>query len=157
MIDGLVTLVAAGWFFFRSRANAPLEVLALRQQLAVLKRKRLRPELSRADRAFWVVLRRLWPRWSDALVIVKPELSPSDYQVRGSARRYSFADLGSCDRTRNWSPPHSRWRTPAPVLPCLWPSPRRVDQRRPHLHQLGPYTNLQQIRLRLFTPVPDGP
>ena len=48
-------------------------MLALRQQLAVLKRKWPRPALSHADRIFWVLLRRLWPRWSDALVIVKPE------------------------------------------------------------------------------------
>jgi hypothetical protein len=26
-----------------------------------------------ADRAFWVVLRHLWARWSDALIIVKPD------------------------------------------------------------------------------------
>jgi hypothetical protein len=31
--------------------------------------RRLRPR----DRVFWVFLSRLWPRWKDALVIVKPE------------------------------------------------------------------------------------
>jgi hypothetical protein len=39
--------------FFRSRAEASLEVLALRQQVAVLKRKRPRPTLTRIDRFFW--------------------------------------------------------------------------------------------------------
>ena len=28
---------------------------------------------SPADRAFWVVLRQLWSRWTEALVTVKPE------------------------------------------------------------------------------------
>jgi putative transposase len=65
--------LAAIRVFVRSRAGTALEVLALRQQLAVLKRKRPRPSLNRLDRFFWTTLRRIWPRWSDVLVIVKPE------------------------------------------------------------------------------------
>ena len=59
--------------FFRSRSDTALEVLALRQQVAVLKRKRPRPVLNSWDRLFWTTLRHLWSRWSDVLVIVKPE------------------------------------------------------------------------------------
>jgi putative transposase len=59
--------------FFRSRLDTSFEVLALRQQVAVLKRKRPRPALNRLDRFFWTTLRSMWPRWSDVLVIVKPE------------------------------------------------------------------------------------
>ena len=59
--------------FFRGRADTSLEVLALRQQVAVLKRKRPRPSLNRLDRFFWTTLRYIWPQWSDVLVIVKPE------------------------------------------------------------------------------------
>jgi len=59
--------------FFRSRVDTSLEVLALRQQVAVLKRKRPRPSLNRLDRFFWTTLRHIWPRWSEVLVIVKPE------------------------------------------------------------------------------------
>src|SRR3954451_15333650 len=69
----LLSLIAAACVFFRSRADIALEVLALRQQVAVLKRKRPRPRLSAIDRLFWTVLRKTWPRWQDALVIVKPE------------------------------------------------------------------------------------
>jgi len=58
---------------FRSRCDVALEVLALRQQLAALKRKRPRPKLNRSDRIFWTMLRHVWSRWTDALVIVKPE------------------------------------------------------------------------------------
>jgi transposase InsO family protein len=53
--------------------DTSLEILALRQQVAVLKRKRPRPSLNRLDRFFWTTLRHIWPRWSDVRVIVKPE------------------------------------------------------------------------------------
>ncbi len=56
-----------------SRATLRLENIALRQKVAVLKRERPRPRLHPLDRVFWVFLSRLWPRWKDALAIVKPE------------------------------------------------------------------------------------
>jgi putative transposase len=59
--------------FFRSRYHLGLEILALRQQLGVLNRKRPHPRFKRKDRLFWVLLRHLWPSWSNALIIVKPE------------------------------------------------------------------------------------
>src|SRR5271167_2824992 len=46
--------------FFRSRRDLLLENLALRQQLAVLKRRHSRPRLAATDRLFWVILRRFW-------------------------------------------------------------------------------------------------
>jgi len=65
--------IAAVRVFFRSRSETALEVLALRQQVAVLKRKRPRPILNSLDRLFWTTLRHFWSRWTDVLVIVKPE------------------------------------------------------------------------------------
>jgi hypothetical protein len=59
--------------FLRSRHDLGLEILALRQQLAVLKRKRPRPHLKRRDRLFWVMLHLLWDRWHDALILVEPD------------------------------------------------------------------------------------
>ena len=50
-----------------------LENLALRQQLAVLQRSVKRPRLRRRDRAFWVLLSRVWANWRSALMIVKPD------------------------------------------------------------------------------------
>src|ERR1700758_155144 len=50
-----------------------LENLALRQQLAVFKRKCPRPRLRGIDRFFWVWLSRSWKDWHRALVIVRPE------------------------------------------------------------------------------------
>jgi transposase InsO family protein len=69
----ILALLAAARVYFRSRTDTALEVLALRQQLAVLKRRRPRPPVSSLDRLFWTVLRRTWARWKDVLVIVKPE------------------------------------------------------------------------------------
>jgi putative transposase len=68
-----LSLVVVVRVFFRSRSDTALEVLALRQQVAVLKRKRPRPKLNGLDRLFWIALRRCWSRWLDVLVIVKPE------------------------------------------------------------------------------------
>ena len=62
--------------FFVSHSELAIENLALRQQLArlaVLKAKGPRPRLTLIDRVFWISLRRLWSKWADALVIVKPE------------------------------------------------------------------------------------
>ena len=67
---GLLTWINT---FFRSRYNLSLEIMALRQQLGVLKRKNPRPHLKIRDRMFWILLRRIWPDWSNALIIVKPE------------------------------------------------------------------------------------
>ena len=57
----------------RSRFDLAMENAALRQQLAVMKQRRTRPRLRRTDRLFWVVLRRVWSGWTDALIVVKPE------------------------------------------------------------------------------------
>ncbi len=56
----------------RSRSELVLENMVLRQQLAAFKARGRTPHIRAADRAFWVLLRRLWARWADALVIVKP-------------------------------------------------------------------------------------
>jgi hypothetical protein len=58
---------------FRSRRDLLLENLALRQQLAVLKERRPKARLAGPEKMFWVMLRRLWPGWKQALVLVQPE------------------------------------------------------------------------------------
>jgi hypothetical protein len=50
-------LIAAARVFFQSRTDVAVEVLALRQQVAALKRRRPRPPLRPLDRLFWTVLR----------------------------------------------------------------------------------------------------
>ena len=53
--------------------NLALENLALRQQLAIMKRSTKRPRLHIRDRLFWVVLSRVWSNWREALIVVKPD------------------------------------------------------------------------------------
>jgi hypothetical protein len=57
---------------FRSRHQLVLENLALRQQLAALMARGKRPRIRATDRAFWVLLRRVWALWADVQVIVTP-------------------------------------------------------------------------------------
>jgi putative transposase len=73
MLQFILDLVTAVRISFTSRTDLALEILALRQQVAVLKRKRPRPGLSWMDRLFWTALRNVWSRWAEVLVIVKPE------------------------------------------------------------------------------------
>ncbi len=73
MIEFILALLGALRVFSRSRHDNAIEILALRQQVAVLKRKRPRPKLNSFDRLFWTTLRRMWARWADVLVIVKSE------------------------------------------------------------------------------------
>src|ERR1700693_1477715 len=58
---------------FRDRRNLLLENLALRQQLAVLKRRHPRPGLDLFDRLFWITARQLWSEWKQALIVITPE------------------------------------------------------------------------------------
>jgi len=57
----------------RGRATLELEVIALRHQLAVLRRQRAgRARLFASDRLLWIWLYRLWPRCLELMVLVKP-------------------------------------------------------------------------------------
>jgi len=58
---------------FRSHHGLLLENLALRQQLAALKRKQPRPRLTPSDRLFWVLAKKFWSGWRQNLIIVSPE------------------------------------------------------------------------------------
>lgn len=57
---------------FQTQSELALENLALRQQVAILKMRNTRPNLSNSDRLFWVVLSRLWGNWCAALHVVQP-------------------------------------------------------------------------------------
>src|SRR5260370_6863220 len=57
----------------RARRGLLLENLALRQQLAVLKRRHPRPRLDLLDKIFWVAIRRFWSGWQQSLIAVTPE------------------------------------------------------------------------------------
>jgi putative transposase len=59
--------------FLRDRTELAAQIIALRQQLAVLERNSRRPKLRKRDRIFWVWLSRVWPNWRSALLVVKPD------------------------------------------------------------------------------------
>ena len=56
----------------RDRAKLAAEILALRQQLAVLRKKTKRPSLRQCDRIFRAILSRIWSNWRSALLNVQP-------------------------------------------------------------------------------------
>ena len=58
----------------RSYLDLVLEGIALRRQIAILKRcGTRRAYLQLRDRLFWMLLSRLWLRWRTSLMIVQPE------------------------------------------------------------------------------------
>src|SRR4030081_2716848 len=60
-------------FRVRSRASLELELVALRHQVAVLRRQRPgQPRLFSTDRLLWVWLYRIWPQDLNTMVLVKP-------------------------------------------------------------------------------------
>lgn len=55
----------------KERRDLALENLALRQQLAVLKRSQSRLKIKQRDRVFWIWLSRTWSGWRATVIIVK--------------------------------------------------------------------------------------
>lgn len=66
-------LLSVAYGLPRSRRDLILENLALPQQLGVLTQTHSRPRLVASDRIFWVLLRRFWAGWKDALIYVRPD------------------------------------------------------------------------------------
>ena len=115
----LVRAVAAIGLALSTRRDLLLEILALRHQLRVLVRsnRRFRP----SDRLLWLVLRRSWPRWRDALVLVQP----------ATVDRWHRDGLHGCWRRRSRRPGRPRieseWRALIRRLAqenFLWGAPR---------------------------------
>jgi transposase InsO family protein len=74
MITVIVALLGALRSTCRRQAELVAENLALRHQLAVLRRQApVRLRLRRLDRVVWVVLSRVWCGWRQAIRIVSPD------------------------------------------------------------------------------------
>src|SRR5215210_5286481 len=73
----MALFASALWHYLRAlilpRHRLCLEMVALRQQLGVFKRKQPKPPICYFDRLFWITLRRLWDGWANALILVQPE------------------------------------------------------------------------------------
>jgi len=66
-------LFALVWLLGRPRGSKELEILVLRHELAVLRRRSARPRLTRADRALLAALSRSLPRSAWASFLVRPD------------------------------------------------------------------------------------
>ena len=106
MISSLVPALISA---FKACRELALENVALRQQLAVLRRSVKRPRLSKIDRGFWVLLRRIWADWESVLVIVKPE---------------TVVHWHRCGFRRYWTWKSRRRRPGRPGVAC---APQKVD------------------------------
>jgi homeodomain-containing protein len=102
-----------------TRRELLLETLALRHQLCVLahSNRRFRP----VDRLFWLFLRWPWPRWRDALVLIKP----------ATVDRWHREGIRQCWRRRSRRPGRPRIDSTCRDLirrmaaeNCLWGAPR---------------------------------
>ena len=85
----LEAVVGALLAALRPRALLFAENLVLRQQLAILRRATPRPRLRPIDRAFWVIVSRLWSRWAECLAIVQPA-TVIGWHRRGFARWWAW-------------------------------------------------------------------
>ncbi len=92
-VAGMLTILEAALgallAALRPRASLVAENLLLRQQLAILRRTTPRPRLRPIDRAFWVVISRIWSRWADTLSIVQPA-TVIGWHRRGFARFWAW-------------------------------------------------------------------
>mgnify|MGYP001813736827 CR=1 FL=1 len=73
MMKMLLKLILNILFGPQKDSDLALENLALRQQLAILKRHKKRPQIRTKDRLFWIMLCRFWRNWQEPLIVVKPE------------------------------------------------------------------------------------
>jgi hypothetical protein len=73
MIGAIGLLVGAFLGLFRTRRRILPENIALRQQLVALKRRHPWLRLASYDKRFWVLARRFWSGWKQALLVVSPE------------------------------------------------------------------------------------
>ena len=94
------TLVVIAWF----NRVAWIRILALRQQLAVYKRKSRKPLLRNRDRRFWPLLSKIWRDWTSELILVRPETV-----IRWRERKF-----------------REFWRRKSPGR-CFWNASRGVD------------------------------
>jgi transposase InsO family protein len=121
----LLRLFRLVWLFARGHQALVFENLALRQQLAIYKRKQRRPRLTRWDRWFWITLAGYWKGWRKSLFVVHP-----DTVVRWQRQRFRdyWAQLSNRPGKKLGRPRIDRQlreliRTVARVNP-LWRAPR---------------------------------
>jgi hypothetical protein len=85
----LIILTKISKTVFKSKNDLIIENLALRQQLSTYKAKKIKPTIKERDRSFWIALKKSWSKWTDTLIIVKPE-TVIDRQRRRFKRHWTI-------------------------------------------------------------------
>jgi len=73
MLELLIVIVRGVALALRGHRELVVENVALRQQLAAMKRAQKRVQLNTCDRLFWIALAHGWRNWRTALVFVQPD------------------------------------------------------------------------------------
>jgi len=92
-----------------ARTDLVLENLALRQQLALLRRRSKRPRFGPLDRLFWIWLSQRWARWRETLNVVRPETVIRWHRQSAMRPRHHFV----CPTRRLPADPHCKTISPA--------------------------------------------
>jgi len=77
MIKILIDFATFFWIRLRLTSFLAAQNLALRQQLAVLKRTNRRPKIKTIDRLFWVLLSMVWSPWRKSLINFNVTANPT--------------------------------------------------------------------------------
>ncbi len=72
-MSGLRHLALLVRLLIEDRQRLALENIALRHQLAVLKRSVKRAKIHDSDRMFWILMKKMLADWRDAVHFVKPD------------------------------------------------------------------------------------
>jgi putative transposase len=85
-------LFALVWLLGRPRRSKELEILVLRHELAILRRKAVRPKLTRADRALLAALSRALPRaaWTSFPAPLAPSLRALILRLAGENPHWGY-------------------------------------------------------------------
>ena len=107
----VVAIVTVIRLALSARRDLLLEMLALHHQVAVLARSNRR--FGRSDRLLWLILRRLWPQWRDALVLVQPATVDRWYRDRIKLKLGIVVSERTVSRYLTGRPkrPSQTWRT----------------------------------------------
>lgn len=94
--SALKSLLYLGLSFCKSRTQLQLEIIFLRKQLEILNRTKKKVLIKNKDRFFFLVMKNIFLRWKENLVIIKPETVIRWHRKRFSKylRRQSRNDVG---------------------------------------------------------------
>jgi putative transposase len=125
----LVAVITGLTSCFRSRRALPLEVLALRHQLAVYQGSGRRARLRPVDRLLWAWLARAWSGGQDARVVVQPQTVIAWQRKRFRAHWTRLSQHTTPGRPRLATELRDLIRTMSRANPT-WGSPRIVSELR---------------------------